>query len=206
MKLPDKIAGLRKSRGISQEELAERLGVSRQAVSRWETGSAKPDANNILQLSLLFHVTTDYLLHDDYQSDQDLPGIRKTNQILRTNLTLIAIIAQVSLLNVAMQPFPDMGQPAADSLVWTVRLVPLLACSLWMCLNLRYEPDPSQRRKNIRIELVYCLLQAGIALSAHHYALYGAGTALLLAVALLYILWVNPKFMGRPLTRKWRGA
>ena len=62
MKLPDKIAGLRKSRGISQEELAERLGVSRQAVSRWETGSAKPDANNILQLSLLFHVTTDYLI------------------------------------------------------------------------------------------------------------------------------------------------
>lgn len=151
-------------------------------------------------------MTTDYLLHDDYQSDQDLPGIRKTNQILRTNLTLIAIIAQVSFLNVAMQPFPDMGQPAADSLVWTVRLVPLLACSLWMCLNLRYEPDPSQRRKNIRIELVYCLFQAGIALSAHHYALYGAGTALLLAVALLYILWVNPKFMGRPLTRKCRGA
>lgn len=40
MKLPDKIAGLRKSRGISQEELAERLGVSRQAVSRWETGGS----------------------------------------------------------------------------------------------------------------------------------------------------------------------
>ena len=109
MKLPDKIAGLRKSRGISQEELAERLGVSRQAVSRWETGSAKPDANNILQLSLLFHVTTDYLLHDDYQSDQDLPGIRKTNQILRTNLTLIAIIAQVSFLNGPCSPFQTWG-------------------------------------------------------------------------------------------------
>ena len=206
MKLPDKIAGLRKSMGISQEELAEQLGVSRQAVSRWETGSAKPDANNILQLSLLFHVTTDYLLHDDYQSDQDLPGIKKTNQILRTNLTLIAIIAQVSFLNVAMQPVPDMGRPAADGLIWVVRLIPLLACSLWMCLNLRYEPDLSQRRKIAGIELIYCLLQVGIALSAHYLALYGVGTALLIAVALLYILWINPKFMGRPLTRRWRGA
>ena len=59
MKLSDKIVGLRKSNGMSQEDLAEKLDVSRQAISRWESGAAMPDANNILQLSKLFDVTTD---------------------------------------------------------------------------------------------------------------------------------------------------
>ena len=47
MKLSEKIIRLRKGRGLSQEELAERLGVSRQAVSRWESGTALPDAGNL---------------------------------------------------------------------------------------------------------------------------------------------------------------
>lgn len=48
MKLSDKIVRLRKSNGMSQEELADKLGVSRQAISRWEMGTAMPDATNIL--------------------------------------------------------------------------------------------------------------------------------------------------------------
>ena len=58
--------------------LAERLNVSRQAVSRWEMGSALPDASNILQLSRLFGVTADYLLNDEYESDRDVPVVKKT--------------------------------------------------------------------------------------------------------------------------------
>ena len=77
MKLSDKIIGLRKSNGMSQEDLAEKLNVSRQAISRWESGTAMPDASNILQLSKLFGVTTDYLLNDDYQSDNDLPKVKE---------------------------------------------------------------------------------------------------------------------------------
>ena len=76
MKLSDKIVRLRKSNGMSQEELADKLGVSRQAISRWEMGTAMPDATNILQLSRLFQVTTDYLLNDEYQSDNDLPKVK----------------------------------------------------------------------------------------------------------------------------------
>ena len=63
MKLNEKILTLRKKQGLSQEELAEKLNVSRQAVSRWEVGSAQPDATNVLQLSKLFGVTADYLLN-----------------------------------------------------------------------------------------------------------------------------------------------
>ena len=76
MKLPDKIIMHRKSNGWSQEDFAEKLNVSRQAISRWENGTALPDAQNILQISKLFNVTTDYLLNDDYESDSDIPAIQ----------------------------------------------------------------------------------------------------------------------------------
>lgn len=75
MKLPDKIIKHRKANGWSQEDFAEKLNISRQAISRWENGTALPDAQNILQISKLFNVTTDYLLNDDYESDGDIPAI-----------------------------------------------------------------------------------------------------------------------------------
>lgn len=66
MKLSDKIAVLRRKRGWSQEELAEWLSVSRQSISRWESGRAAPDAANIVRLSRLFNVSTDWLLLDEH--------------------------------------------------------------------------------------------------------------------------------------------
>ncbi len=101
MKLSDKLVGLRKSAGMSQEELAEKLNVSRQAVSRWEMGTAMPDAVNILQLSKLFHVTTDYLLNEEYESDADLPQVRAVKadgvhqgMILLVTLEVMSLILQ----------------------------------------------------------------------------------------------------------------
>ena len=70
MKLSEKIVQLCKSQGLSQEELAERLNLSRQAVSRWESGTAQPDAGNLWQLSRLFGVTADYLLNEEQESLQ----------------------------------------------------------------------------------------------------------------------------------------
>ncbi|MBQ7368506.1 MAG: helix-turn-helix transcriptional regulator [Clostridia bacterium] len=65
MKLEEKIMLLRKKNGWSQEELAFRLDVSRQAVSKWEMGSSLPDLDNVLKMSELFGCSTDYLLKDD---------------------------------------------------------------------------------------------------------------------------------------------
>ena len=100
MKLSDKIVGLRKSRGMSQETLAEHLNVSRQAVSRWEMGTAMPDAANILRLSKLFHVTADYLLDDEYQSDSDLPGIKegKSDGVHQIMVFLVVLEAMILIL------------------------------------------------------------------------------------------------------------
>ena len=64
MTFSEKLLKLRKREGVSQEELANRLEVSRQAVSRWELGTAMPDAPKLFQLSRIFGVTADYLLDD----------------------------------------------------------------------------------------------------------------------------------------------
>ena len=74
MKLSDKLIMLRKESGWSQEDFAEKVEVSRQAISRWENGTALPDAQNILRISKLFHVTADYLLNDDYDRQEDTPA------------------------------------------------------------------------------------------------------------------------------------
>ncbi len=65
MTLGDKIINERKKLGFSQEELAERLGVSRQAVSKWEINQSTPELDKIIELSRLFGVSTDYLLKEE---------------------------------------------------------------------------------------------------------------------------------------------
>ena len=65
MILADKIIELRKQAGMSQEELAEKMNVSRQSVSKWEGAQSVPDLNRILQLSEIFGISTDTLLKDE---------------------------------------------------------------------------------------------------------------------------------------------
>lgn len=69
MILADKIITQRKKNGWSQEELAEKMNVSRQAVSKWEAAQTTPDLEKILRLGKLFGVTTDYLLKDEIETE-----------------------------------------------------------------------------------------------------------------------------------------
>ena len=64
MILADRIVELRKKKGWSQEELAEMIDVTRQSVSKWESGQSLPDLDKILKLADIFGVSTDYLLKD----------------------------------------------------------------------------------------------------------------------------------------------
>ncbi len=65
MSLPEKLASLRKQKGLTQADLSEILHVSRQAVSRWEVGGAVPTTDNLKALSELYGVSVDYLLSDN---------------------------------------------------------------------------------------------------------------------------------------------
>ncbi|MCM1100766.1 MAG: helix-turn-helix domain-containing protein [Clostridium sp.] len=67
MILADKIIMLRKRNGWSQEELADKLDISRQSVSKWESGSSIPDLDKIIKMSGLFGVSTDYLLKEEIE-------------------------------------------------------------------------------------------------------------------------------------------
>lgn len=66
----------------------------------------------------------------------------------------------------------------------------------------RHEKDVVQYRKNTKIELLYCIIQAAIALFGYYSKLYWAASLLLVTVTLVYILWINPKYMNRRMTKQ----
>ncbi|MBE6820820.1 MAG: helix-turn-helix domain-containing protein [Ruminococcaceae bacterium] len=73
MNISEKILKLRKEKGLSQEAFAEKLGVSRQSVSKWESSGALPDIDKIIAMSELFGVSTDYLLKDELPESEEAP-------------------------------------------------------------------------------------------------------------------------------------
>lgn len=79
MNLADKLIQLRKKNGWSQEELAEQMNVTRQSVSKWESGQAAPDLEKILKLSQLFGVSTDYLLKEELSESGNISVTKEIN-------------------------------------------------------------------------------------------------------------------------------
>ncbi len=81
MILAEKIIRLRKQLGWSQEELAEKMGVSRQSVSKWESTNSIPDLNKIILLSEIFSVSTDFLLKDENETIETVDSDQQSNVI-----------------------------------------------------------------------------------------------------------------------------
>ncbi len=110
MTLGEKIQTLRKSKGLSQEQLAEELNVSRQAVSKWEAEQSIPEIDKIIALSDFFTVSTDYLLKDEPQiadssepanAEAPTPDFEKDennerNRKISTALFAVAIMLYIS--------------------------------------------------------------------------------------------------------------
>lgn len=80
MILAEKIINLRKKNGWSQEELAEKLGVTRQSISKYEGAQSIPDLDKILKLSEIFGVTTDYLIKDELEEEEYAPSQMHENE------------------------------------------------------------------------------------------------------------------------------
>lgn len=85
MNFHDKLIKLRKQNAFSQEELADKLGVSRQAISRWELGSTYPDVPNLLKICKLFDVSADYLINDD-NDNQEKPVLEQTEALTEDSI------------------------------------------------------------------------------------------------------------------------
>lgn len=121
MKLDDKIMMLRKQKGWSQEELAFRLDVSRQAVSKWELGTCIPDLDKIIKMSELFEVTTDYLVkgeqtyeHKIEKPDEKIEKVDTNDKVSRKYEGLVGKITIVSsfLLSLVIIVYFLIGTPA----------------------------------------------------------------------------------------------
>lgn len=91
MNLQEKLQYLRKSKGLSQEELADKLEISRQAVSKWESGQSTPDINKIILLSEIYKVTIDSLLKDSCELNIAEVNFNKEKEPLESNNKQIII-------------------------------------------------------------------------------------------------------------------
>lgn len=200
--LSEKLKMYRTNKGLSQEKLAEMLGVSRQAVSKWEAGQTTPSSDNLIALAKLYDVSLDELVGAKTVTDDKRRNGPKYNPILRANLTRLAIMCQTIFLNAAIREY-EFGSTRFGRIFWMLFIfVPLISSSIWMAFNLRYEKNEKQLKKNSRIELLYCIIQGLIAVTGYYTKWYFPTAVLLITVCLVYILKINPKYMNRQLVRE----
>ena len=157
MILADKIVSLRKKAGWSQEDLAEKLGVTRQSVSKWEGAQSVPDMDKVVMMSRLFGVSTDFLLKDELEEetpcaaaqDDDTPLRRVTMKQAADYLArrraaapkvafavLLCIVSPVTLLLLAamseVQRFPISGNAAAGIGLCVMLVLLAVAVSIFL--------------------------------------------------------------------------
>lgn len=203
MTLGEKIKEQRIAHGLSQETLAEAMGVSRQAVTKWEADQSAPSSEKLILLAKLFHISLDELIGNEVTFGE-APQSKKPNPILRANLTRIAITLHAAFGYATAQHLwyarrvlyrADMMGPVIFSGVM------LFLCSIWMASNHRFTQDPQQRKKNTKIELMYCLVQLGIAYLIIYAGIGLIGALLMMVTVFVYIIVINPKYMNRKLTK-----
>lgn len=127
MILAEKIALLRRQNGWSQEELADQLNVSRQAVSKWEGGTSIPDLDKILKLSALFEVSTDYLLKDELEQPDATAPLPKEERVTEPCRTISLDEANEYLATVQA----GCGKLAAGVGLCILSPIPLLVLGAW---------------------------------------------------------------------------
>ncbi len=109
--IANKLVNLRKSFGLSQEDLAEKLGISRQAISKWECAESAPDMDNLMALAKLYDISVDELLNEEVEiNPRELIGV-KENELSKKNLNpwiaigiVVAIIAFILVAAIVMVP------------------------------------------------------------------------------------------------------
>lgn len=163
MILADKIIRLRKKNGWSQEELAEKVDVSRQAVAKWESAQTVPNLDKILQLGTLFGVTTDYLLKDEIEMEEFLDSGNDSN-LRRVTLaeanaflewrksasiriavgTLLCILSVIPLfiLGARASFFPDKLSEASAALIGMVILFVMVAAAVGIFIHCGFRNAP----------------------------------------------------------------
>jgi transcriptional regulator with XRE-family HTH domain len=123
MSLGEKIHRLRKLSGMSQEELASQITVSRQAISKWELGESIPDTDNVVQLCRLFNVSADYLLNDDVESEMDIPVVRENSEKLKKRYQLMMLYVLIGVLLISVTVLGFLTQSVLYAIIGAIFIV-----------------------------------------------------------------------------------
>ena len=111
MNIAERLQELRKNAGYSQEQVAEMLGLSRQAVSKWESGQGKPEIDNIVKLTEIYNVSADYILlgkekeaavsvPEHAVQENYIPKKKELSHEYKKAIGIIAIIGATALITV----------------------------------------------------------------------------------------------------------
>ena len=112
MSIGSKLAQARRAANLTQEQLAEQLGVTRQAVSRWESDAAYPETDNIVRTAQLLNVSCDYLLRDDVaEGDAEAPPPDPVSRLLKQ---AVGRRVQLYFYDDAGGVFPESGLPSGS--------------------------------------------------------------------------------------------
>ena len=178
MILADKIIRLRKKNGWSQEELADKMNVSRQAVSKWESAQTIPDLAKVLQLSSLLGVTTDYLLKDEIEDEEFTDDTSSNATVKRISIeeanayieqrkkaswrialaTFLCILSPITLIVLTMlSELPNaIVTEATASSIGLVVLFAFILCAVPLYIYCGFKNQPYEfLDKNVPFELEY---------------------------------------------------
>ncbi len=167
MNMSDKILNLRKQSGLTQEELAERLEVSRQSISKWEGGQSLPDIQKIIAIAKFFSVTTDYLLYEDNSQSSDSKVLENSELALvtaeitdkyltarksfaRLLATAVFLFITSALLFVLTETFENSGNLQSLAFIW---LFVSVATGVGLILFGGYKLSPYKYIENGKFEL-----------------------------------------------------
>ena len=163
MDIGKKLKAARTDAGLTQEQAAERLGVSRQTVSNWETGKTYPDIVSVVKMSDLFHISLDRLLKEEEHMNDYLNYLEESTDTVRTRRRLLgAILAGVYLLiwGFALIVFWFFSDPA-DAMGYSIMFLWVLLPLLTFVLSLLIGENGLGGRKNAWVSLLFGVMFMG---------------------------------------------
>ena len=200
--LGKRIAYFRKQRGLSQEKVEEYIGISRQAVTKWENDNSRPNTDNLLQLSALFEISLNELIafHGDTHSSGKKAVRIDENVFLRNRMQVIIPIflftCGMNLLGISFNTYNADG--TINRAFWLFSFFSVFVPACFMGTNILCDKE-LDRAKAAQTELLYAILQVIILILGN--LLIGNIISLVLSALAywVYIVKINGSKLNRPL-------
>ena len=201
--LHDLLKQARIERSLSIDAVAKELDVTPEQVSRWEEVTEMPTSQQMANLTILYELPLKTLYAALRETDKAQEIHLRVRAVPKAGRIKLAIISQTAFLIVLSQIF---SIPNAATLPFEMKLLyiylPILATTMWMVYNQRYEQNPTQRKHNTKVELTYCLIQCSLTFLGTFFIPSIVAMFLLIISTSFYISTINPTRMNRPLQNR----